>query len=62
LKQFIDDLESAEGVLFNLALSIEAKDPYTRTLRQTLEAFLLNLQPRWVFLKTRGAFFAGQVS
>lgn len=29
LKQFIDDLESAEGVLFNLALSIEAKDPYT---------------------------------
>jgi putative two-component system response regulator len=29
LKQFIDDLESAEGVLFSLALSIEAKDPYT---------------------------------
>ena len=29
LKQFTDDLESAEGVLFSLALSIEAKDPYT---------------------------------
>jgi len=29
LKQFTDELESAEGVLFNLALSIEAKDPYT---------------------------------
>jgi putative two-component system response regulator len=29
LKQFTDDLESAEGVLFDLALSIEAKDPYT---------------------------------
>ena len=29
LKQFTDDLESAETVLFSLALSIEAKDPYT---------------------------------
>lgn len=29
LKQFTDDLETAEGVLFDLALSIEAKDPYT---------------------------------
>jgi putative two-component system response regulator len=29
LKQFTDDLESAEGVLFSLALSIEAKDPHT---------------------------------
>jgi len=29
LKQFTDDLEIAETVLFDLALSIEAKDPYT---------------------------------
>ena len=29
LKQFTDVLESAETVLFSLALSIEAKDPYT---------------------------------
>jgi putative two-component system response regulator len=29
LKEFTDELESAERVLFSLALSIEAKDPYT---------------------------------
>lgn len=29
LKQFTDELECAETVLFSLALSIEAKDPYT---------------------------------
>jgi putative two-component system response regulator len=29
IKQFTDDLETAERVLFSLALSIEAKDPYT---------------------------------
>jgi putative two-component system response regulator len=29
IKQFTDELESAETVLFSLALSIEAKDPYT---------------------------------
>ena len=29
LKQFTDDLDNAETVLFSLALSIEAKDPYT---------------------------------
>jgi putative two-component system response regulator len=29
LKQYTDELESAETVLFSLALSIEAKDPYT---------------------------------
>ena len=29
LKQFTDELENAETVLFSLALSIEAKDPYT---------------------------------
>jgi putative two-component system response regulator len=30
LKHFTDELESAESVLFSLAQSIEAKDPYTR--------------------------------
>jgi len=29
LKQYTDELENAETVLFSLALSIEAKDPYT---------------------------------
>jgi putative two-component system response regulator len=29
LKQFTDELENAEGVLFSLAHSIEARDPYT---------------------------------
>jgi cyclic di-GMP phosphodiesterase len=29
LKQFTDELDNAESVLFSLALSIEAKDPYT---------------------------------
>jgi len=30
LKQYTDELESAETVLFTLALSVEARDPYTR--------------------------------
>jgi putative two-component system response regulator len=30
LKQFTDDLENAEAVVFTLAQSIEARDPYTR--------------------------------
>lgn len=30
LKQFTDELENAESVLFTLARSIEARDPYTR--------------------------------
>ncbi len=30
LKQFTDELENAENVLFSLAYSIEARDPYTR--------------------------------
>jgi len=30
LKQFTDELENAEAVLFSLAHSIEARDPYTR--------------------------------
>ncbi len=30
LKEYTDELENAEAVLFSLALSIEAKDPYTK--------------------------------
>jgi putative two-component system response regulator len=30
LKQYTDEMENAESVLFSLALSIEARDPYTR--------------------------------
>jgi putative two-component system response regulator len=30
LKRYTDELENAEGVLFSLARSIEARDPYTR--------------------------------
>src|SRR6202050_3778229 len=30
LKQYTDELENAESVLFSLARSIEARDPYTR--------------------------------
>jgi putative two-component system response regulator len=30
LKQFTDDLEHAEEVIFSLALAVEAKDPYTQ--------------------------------
>jgi putative two-component system response regulator len=29
LKQFTDELDNAESVLFSLALTVEAKDPYT---------------------------------
>src|SRR6185312_15669755 len=29
LKQFTDELENAETVLFSLALGVEARDPYT---------------------------------
>jgi len=30
LKQYTDEMENAESVIFSLALSIEARDPYTR--------------------------------
>lgn len=30
LKEYTDQLESAEGVIFSLALAVEAKDPYTQ--------------------------------
>jgi len=47
LKQFTDELENAETVLFSLALSIEAKDPYTEghcmRLSQYAEALAVRL-------------------
>jgi putative two-component system response regulator len=39
LKEFTDELENAETVLFSLALSIEAKDPYTRGHCDRLSAY-----------------------
>ncbi|HZP07136.1 MAG TPA: HD domain-containing phosphohydrolase [Terracidiphilus sp.] len=39
LKEFIDELENAETVLFSLALSIEAKDPYTKGHCDRLSAY-----------------------
>jgi putative two-component system response regulator len=39
LKEFTDELENAETVLFSLALSIEAKDPYTKGHCDRLSAY-----------------------
>jgi putative two-component system response regulator len=39
LKEFTDELENAETVLFSLALSIEAKDPYTKGHCDRLAAY-----------------------
>jgi putative two-component system response regulator len=39
LKEYTDELENAESVLFSLALSIEAKDPYTRGHCDRLSAY-----------------------
>jgi putative two-component system response regulator len=39
LKEFTDELENAETVLFSLALSVEAKDPYTEGHCQRLAKY-----------------------
>jgi len=39
LKEYTDELENAETVLFSLALSIEAKDPYTKGHCDRLSAY-----------------------
>lgn len=39
LKEYTDELENAETVLFSLALSIEAKDPYTKGHCDRLAAY-----------------------
>jgi putative two-component system response regulator len=46
LKQFTDDLENAETVLFSLALSIEAKDPYTEGHCDRLSKYSVALAER----------------
>lgn len=46
LKEFTDELESAERVLFSLALSIEAKDPYTEGHCNRLSEFSVALGER----------------
>jgi putative two-component system response regulator len=43
LKRFTDELENAEGVLFSLARSIEAKDPYTGGHCERLSAYSVAL-------------------
>ena len=46
LKQFTDELECAETVLFSLALSIEAKDPYTQGHCDRLSKYSVALAER----------------
>lgn len=46
LKEFTDELENAETVLFSLALSIEAKDPYTKGHCDRLGKYALALARR----------------
>jgi len=51
LKQFTDVLESAETVLFSLALSIEAKDPYTEGHCDRLAKYSVALAERLDYLQ-----------
>jgi putative two-component system response regulator len=46
LKEFTDELENAETVLFSLALSIEAKDPYTEGHCERLSKYSVALAER----------------
>lgn len=46
LKQFTDELESSETVLFTLARSIEAKDPYTEGHYERLSKYSVSLARR----------------
>jgi putative two-component system response regulator len=46
LKQYTDELENAESVLFSLAQSIEARDPYTRGHCERLAAMSTRLGER----------------
>jgi HD-GYP domain-containing protein (c-di-GMP phosphodiesterase class II) len=46
LKQYTDEMENAEAVLFSLALSIEARDPYTRGHCERLSAMSARLAER----------------
>jgi putative two-component system response regulator len=46
LKQFTDELDNAESVLFSLALAIEAKDPYTEGHCDRLSKYSVSLGER----------------
>lgn len=46
LKRFTDELDNAETVLFSLALSIEAKDPYTEGHCDRLSKYSVSLAER----------------
>jgi putative two-component system response regulator len=46
LKQFTDELEHAEEVIFSLALTVEAKDPYTEGHCQRLSLFSVEVGRR----------------
>jgi putative two-component system response regulator len=46
IKEFTDELENAEAVLFSLALSIEAKDPYTRGHCDRLSSYSVAMAER----------------
>lgn len=46
IKEFTDELENAEAVLFTLALSIEAKDPYTRGHCDRLSSYSVAMAER----------------
>lgn len=46
IKEFTDELENAETVLFSLALSIEAKNPYTRDHCERLSNYSVALAER----------------
>ncbi len=46
LKEYTDELENAEAVLFSLALSIESKDPYTKGHCDRLSEFSVALGRR----------------
>lgn len=60
LKEFTDDLENVEAVLFTLALSVEARDPYTEGHCQRLSQYsvelgeYLGLEPRDIVALQRG--------
>jgi putative two-component system response regulator len=45
-KEFTDELENAESVLFSLALSIEAKDPYTEGHCERLSKYCVAMAER----------------
>jgi putative two-component system response regulator len=62
LKQFTDELDNAETVLFSLALTIEAKDPYTEGHCDRLSKYSVALGKNWVCPGTCASLCAEAVS